>query len=298
MTIPTEQIRIRDPFVHVDHSEGLYYLYGTTDPDPWDGPGTGFDVYRSADLREWDGPWPAFRPGEGFWGRTQFWAPEVIRVQDRFVMFATFAAGDQRGTQSLVSDSPLGPFHPWSDGPLTPRAWSCLDGSPYLDPVGQWWLVFCHEWTQIGDGTVDALRLTPDLRAADSDPVTLFRGSAAPWAQPPHGHPGSYVTDGPYLLPGRDHKDLTMLWSGYGAGGYTLGLARSESGILGPWVQDAEPLLSMDAGHAMAFTDLTGTRRLALHAPNRTPTERAIFPLLPPAPVNLTRGVANHPNHC
>ena len=33
-----------------------YYLFGTTDADPWNGVGIGFQVYRSRDLKLWSEP--------------------------------------------------------------------------------------------------------------------------------------------------------------------------------------------------------------------------------------------------
>jgi arabinan endo-1,5-alpha-L-arabinosidase len=74
----------------------------------------------------------------------------------------------------------------------------------------------------------------------------------------------------------RPDGGLLMLWSGFGAGGYTVGAARSESGRLsGPWRQDARPLFAEDGGHCMTFRDFKGKARLALHRPNRYPDERA-----------------------
>ena len=69
-----------------------------------------------------------------------------------------------------------------------------------------------------------------------------------------------------------------MLWSSFGAQGYTLGVARSETGsVLGPWHQDDEPLWTADGGHGMLFRTFDGALRLALHTPNDTPNERAVF---------------------
>ena len=85
-----------------------------------------------------------------------------------------------------------------------------------------------------------------------------------------------YVTDGPWLhrLPsGR----LIMLWSSFGEGDYTLGIARSESDTLrGPWRHDPQPLAD-DGGHCMMFRTLEGRLLLVLHSPNHGPRERARF---------------------
>ncbi|WP_274652021.1 hypothetical protein [Paenibacillus humicola] len=45
-------------------------------------------------------------------------------------MFATFRRKDNNllGTAVLTAESLLGPFKPYSDGPVTPQNWSSLDG--------------------------------------------------------------------------------------------------------------------------------------------------------------------------
>lgn len=133
---------------------------------------------------------------------------------------------------------------------------------------------------QAGDGEICAIRLTPDLTRNVGEPLLLFRASEAPWpASNPFAHasapPRQYITDGPFL-----HRastgELLMLWSSFSARGYALGVARSRSGgLAGPWEQDPEPLYDEDGGHGMLFRDFEGRMWLALHAPNRSPNERA-----------------------
>jgi len=276
-------IQIRDPFVLTVPDEGAYYLFGSTDADIWHPPATGFDCYRSTDLEAWEGPTPAFRPPAGFWSDRNYWAPEVHLHGGRFFMFATFTAeGRRRGTQILVADAPAGPYAPWSDGPVTPRDWECLDGTLHVDDGGRPWIVYCHEWVQVTDGEVVAQRLSDDLRAAIGEPRLLFRASAAPWARrvdhprvPPEVD--AYVTDGPFLHRTRDGA-LLMLWSSFGDTGYAMGIARSESGrIEGPWLQDADPIWAADGGHGMIARTLDGGLLLTLPQPNTTPLERAVF---------------------
>jgi arabinan endo-1,5-alpha-L-arabinosidase len=275
-----EDIQIRDPFVLV--ADGRYHLFGSTDPNIWSGPATGFDTYVSDDLVDWDGPHPAFRPAPDFWSQTEYWAPEVHAYDGAFYMFATFVApGVHRGTQVLRSLTPEGPFEPWSDGPLTPADWECLDGTLFVED-GQPWMVFCHEWKDTIDGEIRAVRLTPDLRGTIGEPDLLFTASEAPWARhfEHHAVPEGqlpYVTDGCFL-----HRtgtgDLLMLWSSFGDGGYALGVATSASGRLeGPWTQAEQPLFPRDGGHGMIFRALDGRLYLALHQPNDTPNERARF---------------------
>lgn len=272
--IKREDIHIRDPFVLVH--EGKYYLYGTRGPECW-GLGTGLDVYVSEDLENFEDPVEVFTPPVGFWADRNFWAPEVHEYKGDFYMFASFKAeGVCRGTQILKASSPMGPFCLHSDGPVTPRDWECLDGTFYFEKTeNRPYMIFSHEWVQVTDGQICAIPLTEDLKAAAGEPTLLFRASEAPWAIP--GKNGVWVTDGPFMYTDKDGK-ITMLWSSFGAEGYTLALAHSDSNtIMGPWKQEPELLFSKDGGHGMIFTSLEGKTMGALHSPNVTGKERPYF---------------------
>ena len=278
-----DEIQMRDPFVLSDKESTSYYLYGTTDKDPWKAPGVSFEVYSSTDLLEWEGPFTVFTPPEGFWGTHNFWAPEVHTYQDKYYLFATFTApGHCRGTHILVSESPMGPFLPVSDEPATPLEWECLDGTFFLDDTAQPWIVFCHEWVQINDGEVCARKLSSDLGTPVGDPVLLFRASEASWpkALPRRDGTGlvdAKVTDGPFMYRNSDGT-LLMLWSSVAPSGYAMGYATSESGtIRGPWKQQTMPLVSSDGGHGMIFKTFKGKLFLTYHSPNKTPNERPFF---------------------
>lgn len=276
--LKNSDIHIRDPFVFPVNAENRYYLYGTVGPECWGPSATGIDYYIGEDLENWEGPFPAFRPPEGFWADRNFWAPEVHAYQGNYYMFASFKAeGVPRGTQILRADSPRGPFLPISDGPVTPRDWECLDGTLYVDKNDQPWMIFCHEWVQVGDGEVCAIRLTDDLASSVGEPHLLFHASEAPWAHEINskGRIG-YVTDGPWMHR-LSNGELLMLWSSFGSGGYTVGIAKSTGDILDKWHQQPEPLYAGDGGHCMTFTDLNGQRMLAYHRPNPSPDERPYF---------------------
>ncbi|MGL3149536.1 glycoside hydrolase family 43 protein [Microbacterium sp. A82] len=288
-SVRLDEIQIRDPFVLLDESTGRYWLFGSTDQNIWDGPATGFDTYHSDDLQTWHGPIPAFRPAADFWSHTQYWAPEVHAYDNAFYLFATFTAeGHRRGTQILRADHPEGPYEPWSDGPLTPRAWECLDGTLHVEN-GIPYLVFCHEWKDVGDGEIHAIELAADLRSTIGEPRLLFRASEAPWARsiPRPEFAEVFVTDGPSMHRTADGR-LLMVWSSFGDSGYAMGVATSASGgIAGPWIQSEAPLWPADGGHGMVFTTTEGTLLLTLHSPNRTPDERAHFFELQETPAGL-----------
>ena len=273
----TNEIHVRDPFVLP--WEGKYYLYGTRGPTCW-GLADGFDVYVGKDLENWEGPIEIFHNDGSFWADREYWAPEVHVIDGAFYMFASFHSPDRRrGTQILRAEKPTGPFVPISDGPVTPADWECLDGTFFQSKDGDPYLVFCHEWLQVHDGEVCAMKLTPDLKAAAGEPRVLFRASQAPWVVPSVDKDGNKncVTDGPWLHRCPDGR-LMMLWSSHGKDGYAQAAAYSDNGdITGNWTPAAEPIFGRDGGHGMIFRDFEGVQHLVLHAPNENPYERPVF---------------------
>lgn len=141
-----------------------------------------------------------------------------------------------------------------------------LDGTLWVEG-GKPYMVFAHEWVQIVNGTVEAIPLKDDLSEAIGEPFKLFHASAAPWSKTDEKR-GNNVTDGPYLYTSKSGK-LMMVWSSFGTGGYTVGLAVSPSGKLaGPWEQQTEPVFKNNGGHSMLFKTFEGKLMMVLHTPN------------------------------
>lgn len=260
-------IRMRDPFVVPCQVEGRYYLFGSI----WHGVEPGFYYYIGSNIEDWDGPFPAFLPPMDFWGPDFFWAPECHEYWGKYYLFGTCGTRepDFRGTQVFLSitDSPAGPYEQLSQGPLTPAEWTCLDGTLWVEGA-QPWLVFCHEWVQISDGTICAMKLTDDLSRAAGEPIELMHASTAPWATE-YVDPKlrGWVTDGPFLY--RDGSQLRMLWSSMRDKIYTMAAMVSDSGsVLGPWHHEPMPIYTQDGGHGMWFRDFDGHAHYILHSPN------------------------------
>ncbi|MFI3213790.1 MAG: glycoside hydrolase family 43 protein [Eubacteriales bacterium] len=272
----TSEVRLRDPFVLVD--QGTYYLYGTRGKAGNNQ--VGFDCYMGHDLENWEGPFDVFEPDEDFWATKEFWAPEVHHYEGSYYMFASFKAdGVCRGTQILKANSPKGPFKIHSDGPITPRDWECLDGTLYISKNGTPYMVFCHEWVQIKDGTICAVELSKDLKSPVGEPRTLFYATeGGNWICPPsNGGIGDYVTDGPFLHRLEDDT-LIMMWSSFGKDGYIQAIAESDNGeITGNWKTREKLLFEKDGGHGMLFVGLDEKLYLTLHSPNITPREAPKF---------------------
>lgn len=281
-------INIRDPFILVDR--GQYYLYGTRGETCW-GPADGFDVYVSRDLENWDGPFVCLHNDGSFWADRNYWAPEVHVWQGQYYMFASFKnAARRRGTAILRADTPMGPFVPHSDGPVTPADWECLDGTFYVDRAGNPYMVFCHEWVQVGDGEVLAMPLTHDLSSPAGEPRLLFHAGDAAWCKRMHHSSGQegYVTDGPFLWRTSDGT-LLCLWASFSQQGYNEAVAISSNGDIDGTFTQAEPLFWNDGGHGMVFRALDGQLYLTLHSPNEHLKERPCFYALRDAGNHLER---------
>lgn len=274
-----EEINIRDPYILLYRDE--YYLYGTRGATCF-GEADGFDCYVSRDLTSFEGPFPVFQKPADFLPHRDYWAPEVIFENGFFYMFASFYTdGVGRGTHCLRAESPLGPFHPYSDGSLTKKEWACLDGTFYRAENGQPYLVFCHEWEQNdGVGTICAAELSEDFRSLTKEPRCLFSAKEASPPVAPHHHARRgdvYVTDGPFLY--RDSKGtLHLLWSSFSSEGYCLAVAHSDNNeITGVFRTEPKLLFTKDGGHGMLFIGRDGELYLTLHSPNETLLERPIF---------------------
>ena len=286
-TIHIDSMVMSDPCILPDHISGIYYMTGS-----------GGSMWKSNDLKMWEGPYNVIEVDNGSWmGRGSFiWAPELHYYKGRYYYFATFTNPDiivdtvplryfvqRRGSHILVSDKPEGPFKPMKDNVYTPVDQSTLDGTLWVED-GVPYLVYCHEWMQIIDGTMDAVRLSPDLSETVGKPFVLFRASSAPWVREMNSIgeitfgmklPG-WVTDGPYLFRTKTGK-LGMLWSGWGSHRYAQGVAYSASGKLaGPWVQEDEALVQMNSGHGMLFHTFDGKLMMSLHHASLEPGQADI----------------------
>ncbi|MCQ4087863.1 glycoside hydrolase family 43 protein [Saccharibacillus sp. JS10] len=279
---------VHDPFILADPTSSTYYLYSGASPRLNGVDRCGVLFYKSQDLKSWEGPYLAFTIPDGIWADPHHgaWAPEVHEYRGKYALFVTLhneyrpLPGEPvqgysqhlRGTAIAISDSPEGPFELVDpDRPIVDSSLMTLDGTLYIDENNDPWMVYCHEWVQTLDGTIEAVRLTEDLSAAASEPMIIMRGSEAPWLDEVLP---TYVTDGCQLYRTKN-GNLHMLWSSYEHGSYVQTIARSASGKLqGPWEQLA-PLVKNDSGHGMFFRTWDGEWMLVLHRPFSMPDSRA-----------------------
>ena len=251
---------VRDPFVL--NWQGTYYLYAT---------GWRMSVNESGDL---ENGWSELRTDvvevpEDCIGDQ--WAPEVHEYNGSLYMFTTYKSSknDHRGCAIFKSDTPEGPFTLWSDGTITPDDWDAIDGTLYVDPDGQPWMIFVHEWvsTDDGIGRFAAAKLSDDLKTFVSEPIELFRADDAEWSRNP-------VTDGCFMYRTAEGR-LLMLWSSWDSYGYSVWIAKKSTGTVeGQWKHETQAIYSKsmfgdyDGGHASLFRDNEGRLYASMHSPN------------------------------
>ena len=278
--VSRESFRIRDPFVLV--AEGKYWLY---ESKPWFG-GESVAVRTSSDLENWTEPQTVMQVPTNV-ACTAVWAPEVHHYDGAYWLFVTItekkgarpiaamAEGvdaaylDPRGTWVFKAAHPGGPFAPVKVGPVPPAGLMTLDGTLHVED-GVPYMVYCHEWCQLKNGTIEYAPLKPGFAAFAAKPVRLLDAKSA---FPDAG----FVTDGPCLYRSAKSGRLYMLWSNFltrHGGNYCTFVRSSASGKLaGPWTKDAL-LFEKDGGHATVFTALDGRLMLTFHQPNISPNER------------------------
>lgn len=270
--IPLDSIRLSDPFILADSKTKLYYMTGT-----------GGLLWKSKDLRLWEGPYQVTRTNPDSWmgPKPMIWAAEIHAYKGKYYYFATFTNRDvkigtvkgnvieRRACHVLVSDRPEGPYLPMQDSIYLPADKPTLDATFWIDHDGKPYMIYCYEWLQNWNGTIEKIELKPDLSGTIGTGKVLFRASDSPWSREKDESGKDIpnkVTDGPYLF--RTEKGrLGMIWTSWIYSTYTQGVAYSESGTLdGPWIQEKSPVTPPDFGHGMLFRTFGGKQLMALHS--------------------------------
>jgi beta-xylosidase len=269
--IPLDSIRLSDPFIMADKNTSTYYLTGT-----------GGLLWKSGDLEKWTGPYKVAQPDTASWmGKgPMIWAAEIHYYKGKYYYFATFTNRsikidsvkgnviDRRACHILVSDQPEGPYTPMLDPVYLPANKPTLDATFWIDTDGKPYMIYCHEWLQNWNGTVEKIELKPDLSGTIGEGKILFRASESPWSREKtdEGLKPNKVTDGPYVFRTGTGR-LGMIWTSWVFDVYTHGIAYSASGTLdGPWIQEKEPVTPPDYGHGMLFQTFGGKWLMALHS--------------------------------
>ena len=269
--VPLDSIVLSDPCILPDRATMTYYMTGT-----------GGKLWKSKDLRYWDGPYTVAETDPASWmgPEPMIWAAELHPYKDKYYYFATFTNPEvkigifrgneieRRACHVLVSDKAEGPYRPMEDKTYLPAEKPTLDGTLWVDTDGKPYMVYCYEWLQTWDGTIEKIELKPDLSGSMGEGQLLFRASDSPWSREviDGDTVASKVTDGPYLFRTQTGR-LGMIWTSWIYDVYTQGVAYSESGTLdGPWVQEEQPITPPNFGHGMLFRTFDGQLLMSVHS--------------------------------
>lgn len=270
--IPLDSIRLSDPCILADDKTQTYYMTGT-----------GGWLWKSKDLQKWTGPYRVTQTDPDSWMGPQpmIWAAELHQYQGQYYNFATFTNRavkidtvkgnviERRASHVLVSDRADGPYVPMADPTYLPANQPTLDGTFWIDTDGKPYMIYCYEWLQNWNGTIEKIELKPDLSGTVGEGQVLFRASDSPWSREINERGDTIpnkVTDGPWLFRTQTGK-LGMLWTSWDLGNYVQGVAYSESGTLdGPWLQEPEPVTPPNFGHGMLFRTFAGKLLMSVHS--------------------------------
>lgn len=270
--VDIDSIRLSDPFILADKNTSTYYMTGT-----------GGLLWKSKDLKKWTGPFVVAKTDSTSWmgAHPMIWAAEIHYYKGRYYYFATFTNRnvkidtvkgniiERRACHVLVSDKAEGPYIPLGDPVYLPANKPTLDATFWIDKDGKPYMIYCHEWLQNWNGTVEKIELKKDLSGTIGEGKILFRAKESPWSKEKDENGNivpNKVTDGPFLFRTQTGK-LGMIWTSWVFDVYTQGVAYSQSGTLnGPWIQEKEPVTPTDFGHGMLFRTFEGKLLMVLHS--------------------------------
>ncbi len=254
---------VADPFILEDN--GVYHLYGTSSRD-------GIVAWRSTDLIHWDGPCGATNGlalhKDDSWGNRMFWAPEVYKINDRYVM--TYSVEGHIAVAE--SDSPLGPFVQSEKKPLLEERG--IDSHIFIDDDGTphlYWVRFQ------GGNIIYTARMSHDLKTVD---MSTARHCITPqpdtWERT-NSEPKANVAEGPFVMKRNGKYYLTYSCNHYQSPDYAVGWAVSDHPE-GPWIRSKDnPILLrhngyVGTGHHAFLQTSSGKLYIVYHAHNNAQT--------------------------
>lgn len=241
---PVEATSHPDPAVL--YAEGSFYLYSTN------GSMGTMPVLTSPDLINWTEVGNAM-PVIADWSVSgRHWAPEVIKVGDRYLSYYTARRADiaQQAVSVAVSDSPTGPFVDNRSAPLVGQQTEggSIDPSPFRDTDGSLWLLWKNDGNAAGlPSYIYLQRLSDDGLELRGDPQRIV-GMDRPYE--------TYTIEGPSVFVHKGTYYCLYSTGEYWNDSYGVCWASAPT-ISGPWTKpgDGPILVSNDVakgpGHGM-----------------------------------------------
>jgi len=226
---------IGDP--HIIREDDEYFAFATGGP-------IGFNVWRSGDLVTFTKE-KAMK--KAAWVSGDYWAPEVYKVGEKYVMFFT-GRWKETGTLRVgvaMSDAPQGPYEDAIGGPLFDPGYAVIDGTLVYGSDGTPYMIYSRDCSENVVGSYHeshlyGIELAPDLLSAKGEGVLL--------TTPDHEwelQSGDYHwNEGPFVLTHGGKYYLYYSANGYYQKEYAVGVAVADH-PLGPYTkQENNPILS------------------------------------------------------
>ncbi|MBE6981918.1 MAG: glycosidase [Ruminococcaceae bacterium] len=267
MLIRTNVTDIGDPFIV--KTDAAYYMYATSFVMD------GFKVWKSMDMENWEDLGACLDLSDS-WTCKDYWAPEVICHQGKYIMHYTARRKSDRSLRIgvAVSDTPEGPFTDVHNGPMFDLGYAAIDGHVFIDDDGQAYLYFSKDCSEnyvtptLRASQMCVCKLSEDLLHITGEPVTLFGPSESydfivlgdqAW------------NEGPYVLKKDGQYYMTYSANCYHTRDYCICLAKA-SDPMGPF-QKLGPIMTCGAkgedfsgpGHNAFFYDREGKLKMTFH---------------------------------
>lgn len=220
-----------DPFVFKD-TDGAYYMYITS---------PGYPCFTSRDLVNWEYKGKILSLKECKWAVQSFWAPEVIKINNKYYLHYTAARADNIKHIGLaVSDNPSGPFIDIDNKPFIDNgSKGTIDSHIFVDDDGRTYMYYTNAMStnpviELGGkrrSEIWVMEVSPDLSEKLSAPKMLIFPEQ-PWEFSPSEN--DYWNEGSVII--KHNKLYYLMFSAncFCGEDYSLGYATSSS-PLGPF---------------------------------------------------------------
>ncbi len=240
-------------------ADGTYYVACTGG-----GSSTAFALKTSTDLAHFTGKGHVFTSAtKPAWTKGDYWAPELHRVNGRYVAYYT--ARHQDGRLSIGAASATDPLGPYTDlgKPLVQEPGiGAIDATYFQDGAGQPYL----SWKIDGNAQSKPTPIYGQKLAADGMSLVGTRTELITNDQDWEGH----VVEGPWVIREGDYYYLFYSGNSYANASYAVGVARSKN-PLGPYEKHGAPILVSNErwvgpGHCSVVRGPRGAWQMVYHA--------------------------------
>jgi hypothetical protein len=244
--------------------DGTYYMYGTEGR-----PQKGFPVLQSKNLKQWEIPegiknGHALTMGESVFGTKGFWAPQVLKRNNKYYMIYTA----DENIAVAESKSPVGPFTQKIVRPIEEGARQ-IDPYLFFDDDGKAYLY--HVRLNKGN-TIWVAEFNNDFSSIKEETLKQCITATEPW-EDTKTFKSPQIIEGPTVVKRDGFYYLFYSANDFQSKDYAVGYAVSKSPS-GPWEKPANnPIISRQnimnedgTGHGDLFQDASGNWKYIFHA--------------------------------